>query len=171
MSAAYAKDNRLTHTVSATTRKPREGEIDGKHYHFVTREQFNIYVAEGRFLEWAEVHENCYGTLNTELSKHLSQGVDVVLELDIQGMRSVKGKRDDIITVFIMPPSIEVWEARLRSRGGLTEEELALRIRNGMEEMAASDEYDHVIVNDDLDEAVDAFVHLVQQTRKHNGCD
>jgi guanylate kinase len=169
LSAAYARDNRLAHTVSATTRKPREGEIDGKHYHFVTREQFNTYVAEGQFLEWAEVHENCYGTLNSELSKHLSRGEDVVLELDVQGMRSVKGRRNDIITVFIMPPSQEVWEQRLRARGGMDEDELALRIRNGLDEMAASSEYDYVVVNDDLEEAVDAFIGIVHETRKQNG--
>ncbi len=169
LSAAYARDSRLIHAVSATTRRPRDGEVDGRHYHFVTREQFDVWVEEGRFLEWAEVHGNRYGTLNTELSSHLDRGEDIVLELDVQGMRSVKGRRNDIITVFIMPPSQKVWEQRLRARGGMGEDELALRIRNGADEMAASGEYDYVVVNDDLEEAVDAFTGIVHEIRKQNG--
>lgn len=169
LSAAYERDAKLVNAVSVTTRKPRDHEIDGDHYHFVTREQFDAWVEEDRFLEWAEVHGNRYGTLHDELTKQLNTGHDVVLELDVQGMRSVKGKRNDILTVFIMPPSPETWEERLRSRGGLPEEEMMLRLRNGEKEMAASHEYDYVIVNDDLEEAVEAFVHIVYEARNPNG--
>ncbi len=161
-----ADDDQVVHTVSVTTRKPRVNEIDGKHYWFTTPDEFKQWIAEDKFFEWAEVHGNYYGTLNEEIEKHTASGQDVVLELDVQGMRSAKAARPEVMSMFILPPSIEVLEARLRSRGGLTEDELQTRLHNAQTEMAASTEYDYVIINDSLDTAVSECKNILMKLRQ-----
>lgn len=160
------RDARIRHAVSATTRAPREGDIDGQHYHFVSRERFEKWIDEGRFVEWATVHGEYYGTLKSEVEGIFESGFDVVLELDVQGMRSVAKQRDDVVSIFIMPPSIEALEERLRGRGGLSEEELRLRLKNAEEEIEAKKEYDYVVLNDVLEDAVGAFEAILSETRE-----
>jgi guanylate kinase len=162
---AFRHDPRLAHAVSATTRPRRPNEVDGKHYHFVDRETFERWIDEGRFAEWAEVHGQLYGTLYSELDRLCGQGRDVVVELDVQGMRSLRRLRPDAATVFIEPPSLEVLEQRLRKRGDLSEEALRLRLENAKAEMAAKNEYDCRILNDDLDRAVAEFEAFVGRAR------
>lgn len=162
----FKRDDRLRHAVSATTRAPRANEIDGRHYHFLSRAQFQQRIEEGRFAEWAIVHGAHYGTLKVEIEAILALGIDVVLELDVQGMRSITQERDDIVSIFIVPPSMKVLEERLRKRGGLDEEQLRLRLNNAEEEIAAKIEYDYAIVNDKLAEAVSGFEQVLNQARE-----
>ena len=158
-------DSNLVHAISATTRQPRETEEDGVHYHFMTVDAFRAAVKAEQFLEWAEVHGNFYGTLKTSVEESTGSGKDVVLELDVQGKRSVDTVRPDAKTVFIMPPSLEVLEQRLRDRGGLTETELQTRLLNAQVEMAAKEEYDYVIVNDKLSDAIARFNEILTEIR------
>ena len=162
---ARAQDPKLAYSVSATTRAPRQGEVDGKDYYFLDRDTFEQRVANGEFAEWAEVHGNLYGTLRSELDRLVSSGKDVVLELDVQGMRSLKATGLNVVTIFIMPPSEAELARRLENRGANTPEDTALRLKNAREEMAARDEYDYVIVNDELNQAVEAFQNIVRQYR------
>lgn len=166
LARVMAEDERVVHSVSVTTRKPRVNEENGTHYWFATPEEFKQWIAEDQFFEWAEVHGNYYGTLNSEIEKHTSTGHDVVMELDIQGMRSVKAQRPEVKTIFLMPPSLEILEARLRDRGGLEEEDLQIRLGNAREEMDARDEYDYVIINDSLDKAVSEFNDILNTLRR-----
>lgn len=151
----------LRYSVSATTRKPRKGERDGEHYHFMDRDEFERARDEGAFLEWAEVHGNLYGTLRGVVDDLLRGGDDVILELDIQGMRQVRDSGIGCTTIFIAPPSIEELEKRLQKRGADSPEAIATRLENAKAEMAAQNEYDHVIVNDDIEEAKAAFLDLL----------
>ena len=160
-----ANDPNLTYAVSATTRKPRDGERDGEAYYFIDEETFQARVASGEFVEWAEVHGNLYGTLRSELERLLGTGKDVVLELDVQGMKNMRQANVGAVTVFIMPPSIEELERRLRSRGVDSAEDIAIRLKNADYEMEARSSYDHVIINDDLDDAIAAFRGIIEEKR------
>lgn len=162
---AFAKDRRLCYAVSATTRKPREGEVDGKDYVFATDEQFDKWLEDDRFIEWAEVHGRRYGTLKDQLNKQLQSGSDVVLELDVQGMRSLKTLGYDVVSIFIAPPSLDELERRIRERGGIPEDEIQRRMETAKAEMAVRHEYDHIILNDNLDEAVAEFEAIVAKAR------
>jgi guanylate kinase len=165
LSRAFEEDDRLTHSVSVTTRLPRDGEQNGVHYHFVDQTTFRQWIDEKRFAEWAEVHEKLYGTLQKDLDEHTSSGNDVILELDVQGMRSVRAFSPQMVAVFIMPPTMEELERRIVSRGEMTQDQLTIRLRNAEEEMAAKNEYDHIIVNDILDNAVQEFLTILNQHR------
>ena len=140
--------------VSATTRPPRAGEIDGKHYHFWAPERFARALAAGEFLEHAEVHGNSYGTLRSEVERYREQGTGVVLVIDVQGADQVRRQCPDAVSVFLMPPSPEVLERRLRGRGTESEEAVRRRLEGAKRELARSGEYDYQVVNDELDDAV-----------------
>lgn len=152
-------------TVSATTRAPRPGEVAGVDYHFLDREAFEARLVAGDFVEHAEVHGNLYGTLREELERHTQRGQSVVLELDVQGMRSLRKLIPDAITVFLLPPSMEELERRLRHRGANDEDDIALRLRNAREEMAAAHEFDHRVVNDDVDRAAQELADILRNRR------
>jgi len=160
-----ARDPGLTYSISATTRKPRAGEQDGREYYFLDRPAFEKRVAAGEFAEWAEVHGNLYGTLRGELDRIVASGKDALLELDVQGMRNVKRLGIDAVTVFIMAPSLEELGQRLRARGTDSDEVIAVRLKNALDEMAARDEYDNVIVNVDIREAVAELEAIVKAAR------
>jgi guanylate kinase len=149
-------------SVSATTRAPRPGEHDGTEYHFLTREQFDALVAADEFVEWAEYSGNRYGTLRSELDRRLGQGVPVVLEIEVQGARQVRDKMPEAVQVFIAPPSRETLRARLVGRGTDTPEQVQRRLETADAELAAQPEFAHVVVNDRLEEALDALVEIVQ---------
>ena len=163
---AMRADAALRHAVSATTRAPRPGEINGRHYHFVDRPTFERWIEQGRFAEWANVHGELYGTLHEELDRLAAAGCDVVLELDVQGMRSIRKLRPEAATIFIEPPSLDILKDRLQKRGDLGEKDLALRLRNAQAELAAKNEYDCRILNDDLDRAVADFAAFVLRARE-----
>lgn len=149
-------------TVSATTRAPREGEVDGVQYYFLTDEQFDRLIAEDGFVEWANVHGNKYGTLRSEVERCLGHG-SLVLEIDPQGAFSVREAMPDCVLVFIAPPSLEVLGERLRGRGSETEETFERRMADAVGEMETQREYDEVVVNDDLEEAVDQMERIVDR--------
>jgi guanylate kinase len=170
LATVLERDPLLKKSVSATTRSPRLDEEDGRHYHFVDDARFDAWIEEGKFAEWAKVHSNRYGTLREELDRQLATGSDVVLELDVQGMRSLKSQRGDLVSIFVAAPSFDELERRLRARGGLTEDEIAIRMRTAREEMAHKDAYDYVIVNDVLDDAVANFESIIRATRESDWC-
>lgn len=156
--------SRLAVTVSATTRAPRQGEVDGTDYYFVTRRAFEAALKKGAFAEWAEVHGQLYGTYKSEIERHLHAGATIVLELDVQGMRSIKALYPKMISIFIAPPSLEELERRLIARGANAPEDMEVRLANALGEMAAIDEFDFTIVNDDLDTAVADLVAILGGT-------
>jgi len=143
----------LEMSISATTRTPREGEVDGRDYHFLTRDQFKRRADAGEFLESAEYAGNLYGTLIDEVSLRADGAKGVVLEIEVQGAEQVKSKVDNAVMIFIAPPDRESLELRLRERGTDTEEQIALRLAQAEVEIEAVERFDTVIVNDDLESA------------------
>lgn len=141
-------------SISATTRSPRPGEIPGEHYHFVDRDTFQSMIEEGELLEWAEFAGNFYGTPRHAVDDALHQGKWVILEIELFGARQVKRYFPSAFMIFLLPPSLEELEQRLRSRGHDSEEAIARRLRRAKTEMDAVDEFDLTIVNDDLDKAL-----------------
>jgi guanylate kinase len=146
---------------SYTSRPARDGEIDGVDYNFVTRERFEAMVAAGQFLEWAPVFGNLYGTCAADTEELLASGHDVVLVIDVQGARKVRARGIETSAVFVMPPSLEVLEQRLRGRSKDREEEIQRRLQVAREEVASFGEYDFVVVNDDLAAAVDHLHSII----------
>jgi guanylate kinase len=152
----------LVFSVSHTTRPPRPGEKDGRDYHFVSGEAFSTMQSDetSGFLEWAEVHGNLYGTSRTEVARQLSTGLDVILDIDVQGAMQVQ-QNGSPVTVFIAPPSLEELESRLRRRGTESREDLEVRLRNAQKELACVDRYDYLVINDQLPEAVESLRSII----------
>ncbi|MDX1643114.1 MAG: guanylate kinase [Thermoanaerobaculia bacterium] len=155
-------------SVSYTTRRAREGERDGVDYHFVDTDRFQEMIADDEFLEWAEVHNNYYGTARREVEPRLEAGADVILDIDVQGAERVLHQRPDAHSIFIIPPSFRALEERLRRRGLDGEREIARRLAVSLWEIKRYDQYDYVIINDDADRAsrVLAAVFLAQRHRR-----
>jgi guanylate kinase len=151
----------LTLSVSATTRGPRPDERDGVSYHFLSREEFDRRVAAGEFLEHADYTGNSYGTLRCEVDRTLAEGDAVVLEIEVQGARQVRAAMPDSVAVFIAPPAPGELRARLEGRGTDTSEEVSRRMATADAELAARDEFAHVVVNDDLQRAIDELATIV----------
>ena len=143
----------LVYSISCTTRRPRPGELDGREYRFITHEQFTAWVEQGRFLEYAHVHDDMYGTLKADVIRELEAGRNVLLEIDVQGALQVRDKMPDALLVFVDVPSIGELERRLRDRHTETEAALQVRLANAVRERELKHEYDYVVVNDDLDAA------------------
>jgi guanylate kinase len=148
--------------VSATTRAPRPGEEDGTHYHFLDDVEFDRRVVEGDFLEHAEYSGRRYGTLRSELDKRTAEGASVVLEIEVQGARQVADTMPDAVRIFIAPPSEETLRTRLIGRGTDTPEQIEARLQVAKAELAASDEFAHVVPNDRLDDAADRLEQIVR---------
>jgi len=160
----------ISFSVSHTTRSPRPGERHGVDYFFVDRETFDGLRRQNAFLEWAEVHGNFYGTSRTAVQTTLDQGSDVVLDIDVQGARQLQAKRYIEATyVFIAPPSLGELERRLSGRGTERPETLALRLANARREMREMDAYDYLVINDDLDEAVETVRAIIIEKRAAGG--
>ncbi len=157
----YATD--LYVSVSATTREPRPGEIDGVHYFFISREKFTEMIKEGKFLEYAQYAGNLYGTPADEIKKRVGRGEVVVLDIDIQGAVQVRNLMPEAVSVFVLPPSIEELERRLRGRGTETEEKVAKRLAIGKGECLRADEFDYVVYNDRLENAVSDIFDIVDK--------
>ncbi|MEH1893706.1 MAG: guanylate kinase [Nostoc sp.] len=144
----------LYFSVSATTRSPRPGEIDGKNYYFVSRSKFEQLVAEGEFLEWAEFAGNYYGTPREAVLNQIHSGKLVVLEIELEGARQIRASFPSALSIFILPPSFDELEKRIRSRAQDSEEAIARRLLRAQEEIQAVDEFDIQIVNDDFETAL-----------------
>ena len=151
----------LRFSVSATTRKPRDGETDGVDYFFVSREEFDRMIEANEFLEHAEYVGNCYGTPRAPVEKQLDEGYDVYLDIDVQGAMQVKALRPETLMIFLMPPSMEELERRLVQRGTNTAEEIRDRLEAAERECAQRDRFDFVVVNDVVDRAVDEISKLI----------
>jgi guanylate kinase len=156
----------LRYSVSYTTRAPRTGEENGRDYVFISPAEFEDGIRADRWAEWAQVHGNYYGTSAAVLSQALAEGRDILLDIDVQGARQICKRFSQSVTIFIMPPSLDILESRLRSRGTDREEAIALRLRNAREEMAQKDTYRHVIVNDELPTAVRELLAIIGSYRK-----
>ena len=150
-------------SVSATTRKPREGEIDAVSYYFVDREEFMAMAEAGELLEWAEYSGNCYGTPRASVVEHMELGKQVILEIDVQGAFQIRDKIPEAHLVFIEPPSLEELERRLRGRGTEDEQTIRNRMEAAQVELSRKEEYDIRLVNDDLDEATSKLVAYVNE--------
>ena len=160
--ALLERKPQLHMSISHTTRPKRATEADGREYHFVTLEQFEQMIAEKRFLEHARVFGNCYGTAREPLEQRLASGGDVVLEIDWQGARQVRLALPQCETIFVLPPSREALEQRLRGRATDSAEVIARRLREAVSDMAHWNEFDYVVVNDDFARAVEDLVHIVE---------
>ena len=153
--------DRMELSVSMTTRPPRKGEVDGVSYYFVTMEQFRENVLADGFLEHAEVYGNCYGTPKAKVIEKLEAGIDVVLEIDIQGAMNVKKAYPDGIFIFILPPSMSILRKRLTGRGTDSMDIIDMRLSKTLGELSYIEEYDYVVVNGELEEAVDRVKAIV----------
>lgn len=149
-------------SVSATTREPREGEVDGRDYHFLAREEFDRRIEAEDFLEFATYSGNLYGTLRSEVQRRLAAGRSVVLEIEVQGARQVRAAMRESVQVFIAPPSPELLRQRLEGRGTDSPEAIDLRLEVANQELAAQDEFPHRVVNDDLQRAADDLERIVR---------
>lgn len=149
-------------SVSNTTREPREGELDGVHYNFVTREDFEKLIAEDGYLEHAQYCDNYYGTPLAPIEKKLSEGRTVFLEIEVKGALQVMEKFPDVLSIFILPPSFEELESRLRGRGTEDEETVQKRLDKAREEISFKDRYKYNVVNDDLDNAVEEVLEIIK---------
>jgi guanylate kinase len=162
---ALERDEGLVFSISHTTRKPREGERDGVDYHFVDEEQFRALVASGAFLEHAEYAGRCYGTSWSALEAPLEAGIDLLLEIEVQGAAQVRAAREDARFVFLLPPSMEILEQRLRGRGTDSDEVITARLALATRELEAVRFFDYAIVNDRLEESVAALLAIVKAER------
>ncbi len=160
--AEVLKNDNFYYSVSATTRAPREGEVDGVNYHFLTKEKFEELIASDGMLEYACFCGNYYGTPGKAVADKLDEGMDVILEIEVQGAMKIKEKCPDAVFVFILPPSLDTLRHRLEKRGTETEEVINKRVAEAAGEISKAYNYDYVIVNDDLMEAVDDFITAVK---------
>ena len=162
-------DDSFTLSVSATTRDPRPGEIDGVEYHFLTKSDFERLIAENQLLEYAKVHgDHYYGTLLNELTRAESDDKHLVVEIDLQGARQVKQRIPQSLSVFVNPPSFEELERRLRNRATETEEQIQTRLGTARTELAAAREFDHQVTNVDLEQCAKEIISLVQRTERES---
>ena len=155
----------LSYSVSFTTRAPRNGEVNGREYFFITPEPFEEMVAANEFLEWAHVHSKLYGTSRQQVTREIAEGRDIILEVDVQGAASVRALMADSVSIFILPPSFEVLKQRLEARGTDSPEELDLRLRNAPMELKDYSAFQYVILNDDLDRAANQMTAIVHAER------
>jgi len=151
----------LGYSVSCTTRTPREGEVDGRDYRFLTRDAFQAGVERGEFAEWAEVHGSLYGTLRTEVERVLGTGRHVLMDIDVQGARQFHAAFPDTVLIFVLPPSGEVLKARLSARKSEDRAKLLVRLRNARAELGEVGRYHYVVVNDNLERAVDQVSAII----------
>lgn len=149
------------YSVSCTTRAPRDGELDGRDYRFLSREAFEVARSASEFAEWAEVHGNYYGTLRSEVLRVLASGRHVIMDIDVQGARQFAAAFPDTVLVFILPPSGEILKTRLTARGSENRERLLVRLRNARTELGEVGRYHYVVVNDDLERAVDQVAAII----------
>lgn len=162
LSHTTEKYSNLKYSVSVTTRAPREGEVDGVNYFFKSVEQFKKMVADGEFLEHKEVHNNYYGTPLSNVQKNLSDGYDVVLEIDTEGALDVKNAYPDCVMIFITPEKFSTIEKRLRGRSTESEEQIQIRIQNAYKELKQAVYYDYIVVNEDAQQAAMDVISIIE---------
>ena len=160
------QDPTLVFSVSATTRDPREGEIDGVHYHFVSDEEYDQLVRDNAFVEYANVHGKRYGTLRSEVYGRLEKGENVVLDIDVQGALNVIASEEEKVSIFLLPPSMKELRRRLTDRGTETPEQVEIRMNNAIWEITQMDKYEYKVINDDM-EACLRTLQAIIEAEKH----
>lgn len=165
MQELLKRDKNIRLSVSNTTRPPREGEIDGVHYNFVTKEQFESLIQKDGYLEYAEYCGNYYGTPKQQVEDLLNQGYDVFLEIEVCGGLQIMEKYPDVLSIFVLPPSIDTLEKRLRRRGTEDEETILKRLGEAKREIEFSEKYKYVVVNDRLEVAVDEILDILKKEK------
>jgi guanylate kinase len=153
----------ISYSVSHTTRNPRENEQEGLDYFFISPGEFEQKISLGRWLEWAKVHDNYYGTSRDFVQKTLERGRSLILDIDVQGARQIMASNLDLVSIFILPPSFEILSQRLEKRGTDTKEVIAKRLENAKREMAQKNLYQYKIVNDDLDIAIEELYSIFKR--------
>lgn len=155
-------------SVSATTRKPREGEIDGVSYHFYSEDKFRQLIADNQLIEWAAFCDNYYGTPKAPVDENINNGKDVLLEIEIEGAMKVRAKHPEGVYIFLFPPSIEVLEERLKGRGTETDDVISKRLARAKQELEMCTKYNYYVVNDDLEKAVEEIeaIIIAEKARK-----
>jgi len=148
-------------SISATTRKPRNGEIDGKDYYFLTKEEFLQKIKNDEFYEYANVHGNYYGTLKKAVEDNLEKGINVILEIDVQGALIAKEKKKDAVLVFFKTENLEVLENRLRNRKTDSDEVIELRLKNAQKELEYEKEYDYVVINKEIEQSCNDLIKII----------
>ncbi len=162
MLAEIVKNGNYHCSISATTRQPRENEKHGINYYFITNEEFEQKIKDGAFLEYAGYCDHYYGTLLSEVDDYLEKGIDVILEIEVQGAFKVMQKRPEAVSIFVAPPSIEELRRRLKKRGTETDEVIEKRVSEATNELAQAKKYDYIIVNDALEDAVNDFFAIMR---------
>ncbi|MFY9589179.1 guanylate kinase [Rickettsia endosymbiont of Halotydeus destructor] len=158
-------DDNLRLSVSATTRSIRSKEVEGVSYYFKNKEEFKELIKQNMFLEYAEIYGNYYGTIKKDVDDLLNQGLDVLFDIDWQGARSIKQATSNVLTIFVLPPSLEVLEQRLRHRAADSEEVIKLRMQSAASEITHSSEYDYIVTNDDFDVTVKKIHSIIVAER------
>ena len=158
----FKKTDSVGYSVSATTRLPREGEVDGVHYHFMSREQFEQLISDGGVLEYTEYCGNYYGTPRKGVEELLAQGKDVILKIEVEGAMNIRRLFPECCLVFVLPPSMQELERRLRKRGTETEDKIILRTEQARTEVKLAENYDYLIVNGELDAAVEDLLAVIR---------
>jgi guanylate kinase len=153
------------YSVSHTTRKPREGEVNGLHYYFIDREDFEKMIEAHEFVEWAVVYDQLYGTSVSSISRELSSGKDLLMDVDIQGSQEIKRQFPESLSIFILPPSLDILKKRLQKRSTNDKINTGLRLKRAVEEIQRCRDYDFIIVNDDLQQAVKEIEAIIVAQR------
>ena len=151
----------LVYSISCTTRQPRPGETDGVEYRFISHEKFKQDISNNLFLEYAHVHNDYYGTLKADVEDALNSGLDVLLEIDVQGALQVREKMPEAVLIFIAPPSVQELERRLINRNTESQEVIRTRLHNALRELELQDKYNYVIINDDLERASQELRNII----------
>ncbi len=165
LAKAMEMDSDIVISVSATTRNPREGEKDGVNYYFKTKEEFEKMIAEDGLIEWASFCENYYGTPRDMVEKSLSAGKDVILEIEVQGAMKVKERFPEAVLIFNLPPSMKVLRERLTGRGTESADVVEKRLKTAEWEVTRAENYDYIIVNDDLTKAAEEFLSILKSEK------
>lgn len=158
----FKSNDNLYYSISATTRQPRPGEVNGVNYHFKTVDEFKDLIANDGFLEYAQFCDNYYGTPKAQVFEKLESGADVILEIETKGALQVKKVYPDAVLIFILPPSVSELKRRLYKRGTETEEVIQKRVNEAIDEIKKSPLYDYAMVNDDLSDAIEDFIHILK---------
>jgi len=164
LQALLQRHPELKLSISATTRSPRTGEVDGVNYYFISRQQFDLMVSENEFIEWAEFAKNCYGTPKRSVEEQLAAGEWVILEIELEGARQVRLSFPEATRIFILPPSIQELESRIRGRGQDSDDAIDRRLQRAKAEIDAANEFDVQIINDEFNEALDRLEQTVFST-------
>ena len=160
--AEILKDESFYYSVSATTRSPRRGETDGVQYHFISKEQFEKNIKEGKMLEYAQYCDNYYGTVKSDVEEKLSQGMNVILEIEVQGAMQIKNICPDAVFIFIAPPSISELRRRLKKRNTETDKVIEERVAQAADEIKFASDYDYIVVNAELSDAINDFKSVIR---------